>query len=187
MTAGRQPGVVAAQLVVAAELALREVGEQHVRIVGIGWATVELDRAAAQLAASLGLPAGAWVPGSRDTLLGAASRLGPPLTPDGPRLILLEPDTEGRLAASLVRLGEGIAAVYVTDERGIEAPGGATAELSPAGTGNLGRLEPGPLGPARLAVGGPAWGPHILVVDRDLRLDDRTTAEGRARIGTIGG
>ncbi|HYN70247.1 MAG TPA: hypothetical protein VEX41_08555 [Candidatus Eisenbacteria bacterium] len=186
MSAGSQPEVVVAQLLGAARLALRALeagpgpargvsgpprshsGGPRLRIIGVGWATVELDRAATQLAASLGLPAGAWMPAPRDGLLGATARLGPPLTPGGPRLVLLEPDTEGRLAASLARLGEGVAAVYVTEQGSARAARrGAAVDRDPPVRGSLRRLEPGPIGPARLVLGGPAWGPHVLVVGRD--------------------
>lgn len=139
-------------------------------IVGIGWATVDVDRAASQFTASLGVPANVWLPADQDAHLGAAARLGPSLGRDGPRLILLEPDTEGRLAASLARLGEGVAVVYVAgsgsktpvryaDERGTSAVSTGRALSSRA---------PGPLGPARLVLGGHTWGPHVIVVDDQL-------------------
>jgi hypothetical protein len=61
---------------------------------------------------------------------------------------VLEPDTEGPLAAALARFGEGLAAIYVRPGRR-------------AG----GRFEAvGPFGPARLAPG-PAWGPHVLALE----------------------
>ena len=90
-------------------------------IQAIGWATVELDRAERELSKALG-PAqeiGPWAPATRDPLLGAAARVGPMLG-DGPTLILLEPDTEGRLAATLARHGEGVAAVYVRSRTGVD-------------------------------------------------------------------
>jgi hypothetical protein len=91
-------------------------------IRAIGWATVELDRAERELGYALGLPpaeAARWVPGTREVALGAAARIGPRLG-EGPLLILLEPDTEGRLAATLARHGEGVAAVYVRTAAGTD-------------------------------------------------------------------
>ena len=46
------------------------------RIVGIGWATVELDRASTELASAIGLPGpGVFGPAEGDAFLGAASRV----------------------------------------------------------------------------------------------------------------
>jgi hypothetical protein len=146
-------------LFAAAEAILAVAAERHawladLDLVGIGWATVELDRAARE--AEEGLP-GAWVAGQPDRLLGASTRLRP-TGRDGVTLILLEPDTEGRLAASLARFGEGVAAVYLAGDRGGDA-------RNDVGSAYLGRPEPGPLGPGRLVSGAPAWGPHLIVLD----------------------
>jgi hypothetical protein len=83
-------------------------------ITAIGWGTVELDRAERDLAAGLELASGVsrWKPATRDAALGATARLGPAID-GGLPLVLLEPDTEGRLAAILARHGEGVVAVYV--------------------------------------------------------------------------
>lgn len=72
-------------------------------LVGIGWATVDLARTArGSLVAAAGT----------DDLLGArALVLRRP--PGSPGLALLEPTTEGHLAATLARHGEGPAVVYV--------------------------------------------------------------------------
>jgi hypothetical protein len=166
VTLAPEPDAVIADLLAAAARAIpAPVGGS--RIVGIGWATVELERAADELGKALDLAADAWTPADRDQLLGASALLGPPLGPDagGPRLVLLEPDTEGRLAASLARHGEGVAAVYVVDspvrllESERDAAGG-----SPGGPARS-SVAPGPLGPARLLLGGPIWGPHVIVLD----------------------
>lgn len=120
------------------------------RIVGIGWATVELDRAASELAAVGG---GGWLPAGRDELLGAAARRATARAggaDGGPDVVLLEPDTEGRLAASLVRFDEGVAAVYVRT-------GGPLGGAGPEGGGPLGR--------GRLAASPSRWGPHVIVLD----------------------
>ncbi|HET7181939.1 MAG TPA: hypothetical protein VFI15_06875 [Candidatus Limnocylindrales bacterium] len=83
------------------------------RISGIAWATVEADRAFRELDGALGA-ATSWVPQERDGLLGASVwRRNPSPGDGGGALFVVEPDTEGRLAANLARFGEGVAAVYV--------------------------------------------------------------------------
>lgn len=71
-------------------------------LIGVGWTTVEIDRAAAELGLTVS-------PAPDDTALGAWCRST--AGPDGVTVVLLEPATEGRLAWSLARLGEG---PYVT-------------------------------------------------------------------------
>lgn len=62
--------------------------------------------------------------------------------------MVLEPSTEGRLAARLARRGEGVCALYVVvDAR----PGGDSPMIA------LGL-------PGRLATSGPAWGPFVIEV-----------------------
>jgi hypothetical protein len=88
------------------------------RLVGIGWATVDIERSVADLGA---LDAQA---ADDDELLGArAWRISP-----GPvALLLLEPVTEGRLAAALARRGEGIVALYVAADAPLEGVARPTA------------------------------------------------------------
>jgi hypothetical protein len=126
------------------------------RVAAIGWATVELERAAEELTlafrrAGRGEPD--WAPAERETLLGATAWLG---DVDGASVVLLEPDTEGRLAAALARFGEGVAAIYL-------APGAAATA---ANASRLGASAGGPLGSGRVLLGRPAWGPHVLVLGR---------------------
>jgi len=78
----------------------------------------------------------------------------------GGRVLLLEPSTEGRLVAFLVRHGEGWAAVYLLTD-----PGAAT-RLRHAGI-RLSAALCGPLGPERLVLGGPRWGPFVVIARRD--------------------
>jgi hypothetical protein len=109
------------------------------RIVGVGWATVEAERAFAELDGRLG--SALWSPVDRDALLGASAWRRMP-SPDGSTdLFVLEPDTEGRLAASLARFGEGVAAVYVQ---------GAAAGA-------------GPVSAPRIVPVNPRWGPYVIV------------------------
>jgi hypothetical protein len=116
----------------------------------VGWATVELDRAASELASELGLLPSAFVPADESETLGASCRVADAVLPGGPALAILEPSTEGRLAATLARLGEGPAAVWFHADEEIVAGTSAT--------------RPGPFGPERLLLGGPVHGPHRLLV-----------------------
>jgi hypothetical protein len=118
-------------------------------VAGIGWATVELDRAERELAG-----VGPFLAAPGDVALGASARRSP-LTKGGPpAIVLLEPDTEGLLAAALARFGEGVLVVYL----------GPLDRADVDDTPRLGPPRPGPLGPARLVIGRPAWGPHVLVL-----------------------
>ncbi len=118
----------------------------------VGWATVELDRAVAELTGDHATVVEAR---PRDAHLGATARLL--AFADGRRVLLLEPDTEGRLAASLVRFDEGAAVTYLFGGRG------AAVRAQAAGF-SLSAEGDGPFGSQRLVLGGPAWGPHLVVV-----------------------
>lgn len=108
------------------------------RLIAVGWATVDLERAAADA----GLPT-AELPADR--LLGArAARLG-----ESP-ILLLEPNTEGRMAAALARHGEGPIALYV-------AAGGLAIPVAWVGVA-------GPFGPSALLEPGRTWGPFLIAV-----------------------
>ncbi len=109
--------ILAAARNLVAAAAEREPAVAGATITAIGWGTVELDRAERELGF---VPvAGTWVPATRDEHLGAAARLGPAIE-GNPRLVLLEPDTEGRLAAILARHGEGVAVGYVRTADGVD-------------------------------------------------------------------
>jgi hypothetical protein len=150
--------LLAAARAIHSDAASRDPWLGSLEIAGVGWATVELERAARELSAT---PAARWDAAPRDVLLGARSRrlvAGEP----GPAIVLLEPDTEGRLGAALARFGEGVAAIYLAAEGPDPIP---TGEGGRAG-GDPARSAGGPLGPARLVPGRPAWGPHVLLLDR---------------------
>jgi hypothetical protein len=75
-------------------------------------------------------------------------------------VLLLEPATEGRIAASLARFGEGLVALYLLvppDGFDEVTEGLARASLV------LSAEAPGPFGQERLVLGGPAWGAHLLI------------------------
>ena len=121
------------------------------RVVGRGWATVELERAARELADSLA-PDAAFEAAPRSVILGARCLRGRARhhgeDDDGADwIVLLEPDTEGRLAAFLARSGEGWAATWTTP-------------TSPEVTGGA----PGPLGDERLDDTPGAAGPYRLLL-----------------------
>ena len=121
------------------------------RAVGIGWATVELDRAAIELAA---IADGPFLVAPASELLGASCRVAPAADGSGRAIVLLEASTEGRLAATLARHGEGWVAGWFGSESTPEAAAWSVA-------------APGPLGAERLAIGGPVAGPHVLRLDGD--------------------
>ncbi len=132
------------------------LGGIPLQVVGIGWATVEMDRAATELgtAASHGFETA-----EPDTLLGATARIGRGRS-KGPFAILLEPFTEGRLAAFLARHGEGPAVLYL-------APGAGALESLVGGLAAAGirtRAGAGPLGPAALVMGRSADEPQLVLV-----------------------
>jgi hypothetical protein len=133
---------------IRATAAARDPRVAGLPVAAIGWATVEHERAMGELDPVL-LEAGrggAWTPIERDPALGAQRwqrGVGTAGAERGrPALVVLEPDTEGRLAASLARFGEGVAVVYLG--AGSPRPAGALA--------------------GALVGGGPAWGPHAVVL-----------------------
>jgi hypothetical protein len=142
-----------------------ESAESHVarvtdaRPVAIGWATVELDRAAAELADALGTDAGRFSDSDQDPGLGAYTRIARGGLAPALDLVLLEPSTEGRLSGTLARHGEGPVAAWLRtlDEAA------ALAALRAAGIAVAGVLD-GPLGPARLILDGPISGPHRFLL-----------------------
>lgn len=127
------------------------------RVVG-GWATVELDRAQAEVGtklAALGVPR--VEPADDDRVLGARCRL---LRFEAACALLLEPSTEGRLAAGLARHGEGRLALYlVADAGAVERARRAGFALTSQGRG--------PFGSERLVIAGPRWGPFLILAGLD--------------------
>ncbi|HEY8870144.1 MAG TPA: hypothetical protein VIM30_12255 [Candidatus Limnocylindrales bacterium] len=125
-------------------------------LVAIGWATVDAGRAARELAPHLGqMEEGGFTDAPPDLLLGATCLLGRPTDPSAPSIVLLEPSTEGRLAAFLARNGEGVAVVYVTSAEGFFGSQSSTARSRPG---------EGPFGPERLILGSSRLGPSVALV-----------------------
>ena len=107
------------------------------RIVALGLASIDASDGAARLRAER--PGLEVRTGPDDQLLGA--RVIDALLPGGPTLRLLEPSTEGRLAAFLARHGEGQVALYVEED------GQAPPLLEPRIVSRAGR-----------------WGPYLIAV-----------------------
>ena len=123
-------------------------------VAAIGWATVDLDRAAADLAVEAGIDASLIHPAPDDDALGAFARRIDLV--DGP-LLVLEPRTEGRLAAALVRRGEGPVAVYLAaSDR--SAPTECTARRASRAAATADPLG----GQSRLVHPADPWGPFVL-------------------------
>ena len=79
---------------------------------------------------------------------------------DDREIVLLEPSTEGRLAAALARYGEGSLALYLLVD------GGAPERARRAGF-TLTSLGRGPFGPERLVIAGPRDGPFLILAGLD--------------------
>ena len=93
--------------------------------------------------------------------LGARTRTrGAPALP-GEVLVLCEPATEGRLAASLARDGEGPCAMYLAPREGL----GAWTRAARARGTILARPAAGPFGRSVLLPGGGPAGPHVILIE----------------------
>ena len=127
--------------------------------IAVGWATVDLERAVADVAAAFGLVPEAFVPAGSTSALGARCLVHADGLGAGLALVLLEPETEGRLAATLARHDEGPAVVWfaVTD------PAIVGETLRASGV-QLGDEAPGPFGPERILGGAFTAVPHRLIV-----------------------
>lgn len=121
------------------------------RPIALGWATVDLDRAAAELAAELGLTVAGFLPAPDSIVLGARCRVANGVLPGGAALAIVEPATEGPLAAALARHSEGPLVTW--------------AKSSDAPSRRSGSVRPGPFGPERLRSGGPPQGPFLLLIE----------------------
>jgi hypothetical protein len=125
-------------------------------VVGVGWATVEFERGATELAADLGIEPEAFAAAPASVALGARCLVARGALGGGVAVVILEPSTEGRLAGRLARHDEGPAVIWhgATDiTRAGRPPAPAT---------------PGPLGPERLLATVPDR-PDILRFIVDLR------------------
>jgi hypothetical protein len=137
----------------------------HSTLLAPGIATLDLDHAEAELRRSGGV---GRVSQCDDPLLGARCRLV--VTNDGDHVVLLEPSTEGRLAAALARFGPHRVVEYAQ----LVPRDADVATVARAAGVSLSVAADGPFGRQRLVLGGPRWGPFVIVVE----------SSGAATIGT---
>ena len=132
----------------AARLAAVTGGEAlGLPVVALGWATVDSERALAELGEH-----GPFEAAPDEAILGARCAIGS--RDVAIRLAILEPNTEGRLAATLARHAEGLAVLWVA------AAGTLPQDL------RLSTPADGPFGRERLVLGGRLGDRHLLVVER---------------------
>ena len=129
----------------------------RLRVIATGIATLDLDQAEERARATIAHWAISDAPD--DVLLGARCRIV--IVEDGPSLVLLEPNTESRLAASLARYGQEPVVSYMSSV----VPGDDVVGSAATAGIRLSPPTPGPLGMSRLVLGGPAWGPHLILVE----------------------
>jgi hypothetical protein len=128
-------------------------------------ATVDLERVLADLGWATDAVRAAVADARADPHLGAAVVLVQHAT-EG-RLAFAEPTTEGRVAATLARHGEGQCGRYL----GFPEPASPDAldafrrRAAVAGVA-ISRVEDGPFGPSVLLLTGPITGPHLIVAER---------------------
>jgi hypothetical protein len=119
------------------------------------WATVDLERALRDRGHDLRA-----LTTTADPLLGARVADIPAAGGRAP-VAMAEPTTEGRLAATLARNGEGPAGRYLAVAGGL---GPARARAASAGIA-VSRVERGPFGPSILILGGVVSGPHLILCE----------------------
>jgi hypothetical protein len=136
------------------------------RLVAVGWATVETDRAVDELADALGIAPTSFQAAPPSAALGASCLVLDVPLPGDVALAVLEPATEGRIAAGLARWDEGpLVAWYAAAEPESEPDGIGPARVAGASATSTASGRVGPFGPERLVVGDPLTGPHRLLVD----------------------
>jgi hypothetical protein len=172
-------------------------------LAGIGWATVDLARAAQELGPWLRDDPAATVErhgrsDGEEPHLGARTRVRATNGLPGDVLVLAEPTTEGRLAASLARHDEGPVALYLRPRMGLRAwvaearrrgvpvsarrdgPLGAQVlVLTATGTRSTGARGGGAAtsGTAGTTSAGALAGPHLIVVEGESH-SSRQAADG---------
>jgi hypothetical protein len=110
------------------------------RLLAIGWSTVETERAEREFGVAFDdAPSDAWL-GARCRVAGSAFAVP---------LVLVEPATEGRLAASLARLGEGPVVAWYEPVAIAGSAGAGAADTAHAGAPERARAgaSSGPFGP----------------------------------------
>jgi hypothetical protein len=136
------------------ERAVERIAGPGARTLATLWATVDIERTLAEREIVESTPA------AGDALLGARVVIVRAAMPQPP-VAIVEPLTEGRLAATLARHGEGPAGRYIAVADGLEP---ARARAAASGI-DVSRVEPGPFGRSMLVLLGPATGPHLILCD----------------------
>lgn len=134
-----------------------DAGVTVVRCVGVGLATVDTERFASQLGWRM-------IRAAPDLVLGARATLALDAGIEGVHLLILEPVTEGRVAASLARWGEGPVALYLRPGAGLAA---ARERVLAGGGQATPTASDGPFGRSFAVAGGLPWGPHLVFVESD--------------------
>lgn len=137
----------------AIERAAAEVAGLGAVTLATIWATVDIERTLADRgveASELG----------NDPFLGARVVV-PTGADEDPPTAIAEPSTEGRLAATLARHGEGVVGRYVAVADGLDR---AAARAGDRGV-PVTRIEPGPFGRSMLVLLGPVTGPHLILCE----------------------
>jgi hypothetical protein len=124
------------------------------RVIAVIWATVDRDR----LLAGSDWPTAESLPD--DPFLGASVAVVRSATADA--IAVVEPVTEGRLAATLARHGEGPVGEYVEAPVPLDDIGSAAAAAGLV----VGRPAAGPFGRSVIVLSGPVSGPHLVLVER---------------------
>jgi hypothetical protein len=111
--------------------------------IAIGWATVESDRAIAELVDALALDASAFLPATGSAVLGSFVLVASGVLDGAVDLAVVEPSTEGRLTAHLARHGEGPTVAWLaastmdSTNPGTSGPFGSERLLAPQPDGLL--------------------------------------------------
>jgi len=125
------------------------------QVIGVGWATVDLERAAGEIGPAVGIGPNGFADAPDSVALGARCLVAPGvLGPGRIAVVILEPSTEGRLAGHLARHDEGPAVVWL-------------AGSGPDSNGDAAGRTPGPFGPEAIQHSVPGR-PDLLrcLVDR---------------------
>jgi hypothetical protein len=142
----------------AIERAAAEVAGPGAVTLATIWATVDIERTLADRGVTASEAGYDPFLGARVVLPARAAGDAPA---DNPPDAIAEPSTEGRLAATLARHGEGPVGRYVAVPDGLDRAAARAADHGIAIT----RIEPGPFGRSMLVLLGPVTGPHLILCD----------------------
>ena len=135
-------------------------GAAHLPVLAEIWATVDLERALTDLRGGAVPGAGVASDILEDPLLGARVLVLPP-EGGGPRIALVEPSTEGRLAATLARHGEGPVGSYLAAPAALDL---VRTKADAAGV-RLSRAAIGPFGRSVLILCEMFAARHLILVE----------------------